>query len=32
MYQKLVFGGNKIVECRTGGGSQYISQTGFWWK
>jgi len=23
---------NKIVECRTGGGSQYVSQTGFWWK
>jgi len=23
---------NKIVECSTGGGSQYISKTGFWWK
>lgn len=23
---------NKIVECRTGGGSQYVSQTGLWWK
>ena len=26
---------NKIVECRTrtgGGSSQYVSQTGFWWK
>lgn len=23
---------NKIVECSTGGGSQYVSQTGFWWK
>ena len=23
---------NKIVECRTGGGSRYVSQAGFWWK
>ena len=23
---------NKIVECRSGGGSQCVSQTGFWWK
>jgi len=23
---------NKMVECSTGGGSQYVSQTGFWWK
>lgn len=23
---------NKIVECSTGGGSQYVSQSGFFWK
>jgi hypothetical protein len=23
---------NKIVEYSTGGGSQYVSKTGFWWK
>ena len=23
---------NKIIKCSTGGGSQYVSQTGFWWK
>lgn len=23
---------NKIVECSTGGGSQYVSKTWFWWK
>lgn len=23
---------NKMVECSSGGGSQYVSQTGFWWK
>ena len=23
---------NKIVECRTGGGSRYVSQDGFWVK
>ena len=23
---------NKMVKCSTGGGSQYVSKTGFWWK
>lgn len=23
---------NKIVECSSGGGSHYVSKTGFWWK
>jgi hypothetical protein len=23
---------NKIIKCSTGGGSHYVSQTGFWWK
>ena len=23
---------NKIVECINGGGKQYVSQAGFWWK
>jgi hypothetical protein len=23
---------NKIIESSTGGGSQYVSKTGFWWK
>jgi uncharacterized protein YjhX (UPF0386 family) len=23
---------NKMFECSTGGGSQYVSKTGFWWK
>jgi hypothetical protein len=23
---------NKIVKCTSGGGSQYVSNTGFWWK
>lgn len=23
---------NKIIKCNAGGGSQYVSQNGFWWK